>query len=105
RTIYGNAAHPAGIRIGSIGALLENRWISGGVETQLVPTHTNGAICSDRVIDDERFVIAKVPVGEPEHHAIPQRIEHVAAGLRNARSSGIVTRERVGGRVDDDGAR
>jgi hypothetical protein len=45
------------------------------------------AVGVHRLVDDERLVVAEVPVREPVHETVGERVEQLArARLRNARA-------------------
>src|SRR5262249_37716499 len=80
--VHRGAAHPAGGRIRSEGALLDNArrtvWIG-----QLVPAHAGLARLptanTNRMVDDERLADAEeIPVGQAMHQPIAQRVELLA---------------------------
>jgi len=74
---------------------LENRRRSAR-RPDFIPTNADARARGDGVIGDQRFVIAKVTIGEPVHEAIRQRVQGLGcAGLRNT-GSARATRFRIG---------
>ena len=83
--VHGDAAHPAIVGVGRVGALLRDHRIVAR-RLNLIPAHAAAAADRDRVIDDQRFVTAEVAIGEAIHQAVGQRVELVigrAAAARN----------------------
>ena len=68
--IHRDAAHPTIIGIGRVGALLENCW-RGTRRPNFVPTKTDARPRGHAVVNNQRFMIAEVPIREPVHQSIP----------------------------------
>ena len=91
RPIHRGAPHPARVRVGRVRALLVDEGVAGRIP-DFVPAHPRAGRTAGRpigiadhvVIGDEGRVSAHVPVGEPEHHPIAQRVEDRPIQLRDA---------------------
>ena len=68
--IHRDAAHPTIIGIRSVGALLENCW-RGTRRPNFVPTNADACPCGHAVVNNQRFMIAEVPIRESVHQTIP----------------------------------
>jgi hypothetical protein len=73
--IHGRASHPAPSRIGLICALLVNAHGSIGHIAQLNPAYRRNAAGADRVVGHDRFMVAEVSIGEPEHQPIGKTVQ------------------------------
>ncbi len=61
--------------------------------TQLVPAHAYARTRRYRVVHHQRFVVAEIPVRQPEHQPVGQRVQLLArAQLRNACPASITSR-------------
>ena len=83
--VHRHAGHPARLRarhrvVRCVCALL----VDDGVRRRapdLVPADPFDGIRLHRVVQDERLVVAEVPIGEPEHEAVAERVETLGAAL------------------------
>src|SRR5262249_9734642 len=83
--VHRDAAHPEVLVRIDDRALLEYRRL-GSWAADLVPADRGQRAAEHGVVHDERLVIAKVAIGEPEHHAIGQAVDLLAGlGLGDAR--------------------
>ncbi|HAF14621.1 MAG TPA: hypothetical protein DCK99_13175 [Blastocatellia bacterium] len=75
--VHRRTSHPApgGVRL--VGAFLKDTDRSSGHIAQLEPAHACHPACADGVIADHRFVVAKIPISQTEHQAVPNAIEFV----------------------------
>src|SRR5205085_12333830 len=91
-------AHPAVLTVSwGVGALLEDRPARAGV-AQLVETNACPivAIRIDRVVDDDRLVVTEVPILEPGHQPVGERVQPLARVAANGRLRDALTRDAVG---------
>jgi len=74
--IHRNASHPAMVRIGGIGSLLEDLRRRTARIPDFVPANS-GLVCSRiySMRSDQRFVISKITISKTEHQAIADPIE------------------------------
>ena len=94
RLVLGDAAHPAVVGIGRIGALLKDAQGVTATRAQLVPADADRATGGDAVIDDQRLVVAEVAVGEAVHEAVGKGVQLLrSARLRDAGAAGASLRE------------
>src|SRR5215510_14461381 len=92
--VHGSAAHPPIAAVRSVSALLVDRWTITWI-SYLIPPNANTAVCGDRVIGDEGFVIAKVAIGKAIHQTITKRIELLSgAKLGDTRTAVAGARKR-----------
>ncbi|PZR75011.1 MAG: hypothetical protein DLM73_06445 [Chthoniobacterales bacterium] len=96
--IHGGTAHPAPGRVRLVGAFLKNSDRSGSDVAQFEPAHSGHTTRAYGVVAHDRFVVAKIPVGEAEHQTVADAIEitgrsysllrHACAGSRTERRVG-----------------
>ena len=98
--VHRNTPHPAGTRVRRIGPLLVHNGCAIGV-AYLIPSHGRNSRCVVRlltagvhgVVDNQRLVVAKIPVGQSVHQPVANRVELLAGPrLRDAgpSSAGLV---------------
>ena len=75
--VHGYTAHPAPGCVGLISALLVDRDRPSGNVAKLEPTHRCDTAGAHRVVTDNRFVAAEIPIGQAKHEAIADAIEVV----------------------------
>src|SRR2546422_9435589 len=106
--VHRGTPHPAGTRVRRVRPLLVHNGCAVRV-AYLIPSHGRDSRCVVRpltagvhgVVDDQRLVVAKVPVGQSVHQPIANRVELLAGPrLRDAGppSAGFV--ERGDGNID-----
>ena len=97
--IHREAAHPTVVAVGRVRALLKHRQARPrSCHTELIPADAHAASCHNAVIDDQRFVIPEVSVGEPIHEPVAKRIEPLRrAALWDAPSAAARLRVRCCG--------
>src|SRR5262249_49165801 len=98
--IHCRASHPTEIVCRSKCSLLEEHWIRRaqglpGRIPQLVPPNSDTSATRNRVVNDERFMVAEIPIAQTIHYSIAQTIELIAgAGLWDADAASARTAKR-----------
>ncbi len=75
--VHRRTAHPAPGRVGLIGAFLEDGNRTRRNVAELKPANAGDAARADSEVANQRFVVAKVAIGEPEHKPVADAIEFV----------------------------